>query len=369
MILETKKLQEACKKILVALDKSSTDDMSEKLELLTKDNTLTMSITNSDDYFVKLNIGLESEVEEIDLIVSAKLFLGLISKTTTHDVDLTISENTLIVKGNGAYKLPVETSNKLNEIVVENITSTTTISGKVLLSVLNHNSKNLVKDTTKQVEKMFYFDNDGCITYTTTTGACVNPFKFDTSAKILLNEKVVNLFKLFKSDDEIGFKLGFSQVGDVIQQRLSLETNEVKIYIKTLSDQSMISQIPSVQLRALASEIYPSNVVVDKSSLLNAITRITPFIDYGSTFKQSVAKFIMGVDGITLSDVKGDNEEIVKFFNSTGTSDEKYVNLNTLKQILSSCQDEYFTMSYGKGHAIIITTTNGIKHIIPTLRK
>lgn len=43
---------------------------------------------------------------------------------------------------------------------------------------------------------MYYFDKDGALTFT--SGACVNKFTANVQSKLLFNDRLVKLFKLFK---------------------------------------------------------------------------------------------------------------------------------------------------------------------------
>ena len=82
-------------------------------------------------------------------------------------------------------------------ITIENKTLEMNINSSVLDSIVTYNSRQLaIGSVAKPVQKMFYVDNKGCITFT--TGACVNSFELEKPFSLLLNSRLVNLFKLFK---------------------------------------------------------------------------------------------------------------------------------------------------------------------------
>ena len=84
------------------------------------------------------------------------------------------------------------------------------------VSLYNYNTKQLnIGSVAKPVQKMFYIDNEGCITFT--SGACVNNFTLEKPIRVLLNSRLVNLFKLFK-DELVQFNLGYDPLSETIIQ-------------------------------------------------------------------------------------------------------------------------------------------------------
>ena len=170
MIIRVDSFQEACKNILAAVDSNSLSMVTETLQLKTIDNTLYLSVTNR-EYYAEVKFELKT-AEEFHAAVNANLFLRLIAQITTETIDLSIVDNTLVIKGNGTYKLPLifdgEAMLELPKIEIMNPTVEMKISSENLLSILNYNSKELVKGTVaRPVQNMYYVDEKGCITFTT----------------------------------------------------------------------------------------------------------------------------------------------------------------------------------------------------------
>ena len=147
MILRIEDLKDVCNKILSAVDSSELSVLTETLELKAENKILYMSVTNR-EYYVKVKLDLGEDVS-FHVTVNANLFLKLISQTTTDTVEITIDNNTLVVKGNGIYKLPLIYDNdkllELPEIKINNVTSEFDISGDALVSILTYNSKEIAK--------------------------------------------------------------------------------------------------------------------------------------------------------------------------------------------------------------------------------
>ena len=97
MILKVEKFQEACKKILGAVDTDSAIKGViygyDTLELNASNNKLQLNVSNGEYY---ASVSLDYAVEEgFRAVIDAKVFLTLISKLTTEDVELTLDEKSV----------------------------------------------------------------------------------------------------------------------------------------------------------------------------------------------------------------------------------------------------------------------------------
>ena len=177
MILRIEDLQSMATKVLAAVDSNDLSLVTETLQLKTEGNILGVSVTNGDYYAkVKLDVG---ENINFHATVNANLFLKLIAQTTTDTVELTCHDTYLQIKGNGTYKLPLicvdDVQLTLPEINISNPTVNFIISGAILNSINQYNSKELTKGViSKPIQKFYYVDEQGALTFT--SGACVNSF-------------------------------------------------------------------------------------------------------------------------------------------------------------------------------------------------
>ena len=60
---------------------------------------------------------------------------------------------------------------------------------------------------------MYYVDNEGAITFT--SGACVTKFDLAGDIKLLFNQRLVKLFKLFKNT-KVHFTVGNTNISEDI---------------------------------------------------------------------------------------------------------------------------------------------------------
>lgn len=363
IINSTKEFKDVCKTILLAID-NDTDPtrINETLELVNRDGWLTLSVTNR-EYFVSVKLPLQCD-EDFRATVNAVLFLKLIFQLTTDTLELDISDNSLVIKADGVYKLPMIFNGaellELPRIVLNNVTTQMNIPSSILGSILQYNTKELqsTKIVYRPAQKLYYIDNEGAITFT--TGACVNSFKLDKPVKLLLPPKVVKLFKLFPEGD-----VQFALAQDVdrdnnLTTKVDFSTNMITITATITSDTSILESVPVQAIRNMSVKQYDYSVLVDKDKIIKALSRLLLFKNDIST----VANFKFNNEYFVIS--YSNNEEVIGFHNeqSSELSYEMHLNIETLKNILDGLQEEYFTMNFGD-HRAVVLIYNDIKNIIP----
>ena len=368
MILQTEKFQDSSKKILNAVDTDSAlknvASAYDTLELEASGKVLHLNATNG-EYFVSISLPLDEEAS-IKAVVDAKLFLALISKITTKTVELTTTDSALVVKANGTYKFPlkydVDSMIVLPRIEVNNPTSTFVVSGATLISVLNNNSREVNLNSTKQVQKLYHLDQEGCITFTNSS-ACVNSFNLNTTTKMLLTQKLVKLFKLFK-DDDVNVTLGFEDVGGVAQMRVKFEQDNVVITSILTNDQALFSSVPVTAIRTRANKVFDYSVSFDKKAFLEAVDRLLLF-DTTNSLNRGVGIFEFDETNVTIYDWRKANSEILPYVATVAYPDAYTCNLDleAMRDIVSNLDAQVFTLNYGDNQAVVISSGN-IKNVI-----
>ena len=366
MILNSKDFISACQSILFAIDSKNVSLLTETLELSANGTVLNLNVTNK-EYYVTVHFDLNEETN-FKAAVDAKLFLSLISKITSDTIEITVEENFIKIKGNGDYKLPMIYNNgelmSLPTIDIQNVTNDMNIDSQILQSILVYNSKELQRGiAAKPVQKYYYVDEHGAITFT--SGACVNNFTLEKPIKILLSDKVVKLFKLFKDDVAVKFEIGQDQVTeDMIQTKVRFSTDKVVLTAK-LSDSSLVSSVPVSAIRGMATKDYTYSAVVNKTALLQALGRLMLF-NNGS---KNYGKFEFTKDNVTISDWSSDNKEVVQFSNEVANLESYTALLNTdnLSLIINGCDEDYITICFGDGRAFCCVQPT-VTDIIPELK-
>ena len=372
MILKTEKLKDASTKILSAIDSDSSYDISATvIDLHTEDSYLLMSVTNK-EYYVSDRIELETQ-EDFHAVVDGKTFLNLISKITSPTIEFKVDDKVLYIKANGNYKIPLVYDDngliKVNKITIDEVTNEFKIKNTILKNILKFNSKEIQKKgIVNEIQKEFYIDDKGAITFT--TGACVNSFTLDSPIRLLLNEKIVKLFKLFNSE-EVNFKIGFSITENGINQtKVEFSNDEVLLSAIIKADEASFSKVPVNAIRGMANKDYLYSISIDRNSLLETISRLSVFnkeIDERCFFK-----FIFGKDSVVVCNKE--NHEVVPYANEVSLSD--YTNalrLSNIKSVLDVINSQYITINFGENDSngnptnskAIVVVSDSIRYVIP----
>ena len=372
MILNVEQLQNVCKDILPAVDSFELSTLTETLQLHVENNILYLAVTNR-EYFVKVRLDV-TEPNDFNATVNANLFLKLVAQTTCDTIELTVTDKTLNFRGNGNYKLPLifdgEALLQLPEIVIKNPTVDFDISSAILESIYNYNTKQLSMNAgsiSKAVQKMYYVDEQGCITFT--LGACVNNFTLPKPVKILFNQRLVKLFKLFK-EGSVHFTLGYDAISNTItQSKINLKNDHISITAILSCDDTMINSVPASIIRQRASANYPYSVTVNKKSLMDMANRMKLFINTGVGVA-NYAKLTFNNSTMTISDVSGENAEVLTFDNELTNIQDPYtmcVDLNDLLGVLDTCSLAHVNINFGDSQALTISRGEVI-NVIPEVK-
>lgn len=364
MFIKTEQLQEVGNKILQAVDTDSTT--GDKLELKVVNSQLQLNVSNREYYAQVIIDGVENE--EFNAVVDAKLFFSLVSKITTKDIELKTTTSTLILKANGSYKLPLiyEGNSLVNigQIVIENPTTTFDVSSEILLGILNYNSKVFLDDGNikSPLQKLYYVDENGCVTFT--SDACVNSFTLPHPVKLLLNQKLVKLFRLFK-DGDVKFTLGYDEVAGKVQTKVKFETKDITITAITSTDDQTISKFPKDKVRQVASGKLDYVVEIDRFELILALTRILILNNARGGVNKNFAILEFSNDSVSIYDLPKENREVLKC--NIPTLKDTYelsTDIAVLKSTLDSCAETNVSISFGNKQCIILSRGN-VKNVIP----
>ena len=376
MILKTKNFQEAANKILVAV---GLDKAAANLELAAKDTALYLRVTNR-EWYTAIKFELETPTE-FRAVVDANLFLNLISGISTEEFTLEIKDNFVVVKaGKSSYKLAMIYENdRLMKLPIikldpDQITVNMSISNEILMSILNVNSREVQKAKKVEVNELqryYYIDETGCFTFT--TGACINAFTLEKPIKLLLTDKVVKLFKLFNSDAWLSYG-HLVNADNSLQPIVIFQTEDVYVATRLLSDETCIQKVkaPCDAMKALANEVYDHNLVLSATDLSAAIGRLLMF-HKNSSAKADLSFVPASVEfsntELTISDLTGDNKEVITIENGSTTPGgySMGVNLIDLKAVLDSCKNEHITINCGNHKSIIVCRAN-ISNVIAETR-
>lgn len=373
MVIRIEEIQSACSKILAAVDSNSVSALTETLQLTTRGKELFLNVTNN-EYFAKVKLEMKEPVE-FNATVNANLFLKLISQITTETIELSVTETALILKGNGTYNLPLifdgDKLMELPEIIINNPTTNFSIDSSILQSILQFNSKELSKGIiSRPIQKLYYMDELGAITFT--TGACVNSFSLEKPVKVLLNDRLVKLFKLFK-DGPVNFTLGYDTLADgVIQTKVRFESEDISLTAILSCDDTMLQSYPVNAVRARANSDYPYSVNISREQLIQTINRLLLFTSANGArdIINPYSTFEFKPDRVVVWDTHHENFEEVFYTNTRCEVEDAYTTMFDFKDFrttLENCSEQYVTLNFGDEQALVVARGN-VRVVIPECR-
>ena len=364
MILRTEEILDAVTVMRQLLSSSFKNSTNTLLQLKTDQNRLMFHMSDS-TYDVKFSVPCN---EEMNATIDADLFLSLIPKITSETIELEIANNILLVKSSGVYKFPLVYKNdvifEISDIPIDNVTKTWTVDGNILNSILVNNSKQLTLGViTAPVQRLFYVDREGAITFT--TGACVNKFDFGADVKVLLPETAVKSFSLFKGK-QVEATLGYDAVSNsFLQPKIRLKSDNLTCtYILPFDDASLAS-VPVDNIRKMALDTYDNSIVLDCEELDGTFERISVFADRSSS-KNIMFEFDKNL--VTISTLDGEVKEQI-YTNDYVSSPTKFVvDLRDLRYTVVG-SSKHTTLNFSADSPAIIFNTLGVYHVIPKIQE
>lgn len=366
MICRIEDLKKISTILLTAVDTSEISKLTENLELKVENEILNLSITNG-EYYVNTKLPIYEDIN-FHATINANVFLKLLTKITTETVEFNIENNNLVITGNGEYKIPlIYNGDKLltlPEITITNVTNTFDIDSSILKSILLYNSKELNKRNvvSNPVQKLYYVDNEGAITFT--SGACVNVFKLEKPVKMLLSQKIVNLFKLFE-DEKVKFSIGQDQIpnSQSVQTKVIFSTDYLTVSAIISNNDSLVNSVPVKSIRDRAFNTYTNSITINRVEMLQAIDRLLIFYEGASQF---YSNFSFNSSGLKMSSFNNEIFETISFvgYNGLDTDYNAILDLNDLKIVLNSYSDNHVTINFGDNQAFVLIKP-GVYSVIP----
>lgn len=379
IILKTDKLREIASKVAVGVDGDKTSPLSELLELELKNKELTLKTTNKEYFFKTILSDITESEEELHATVNADVFLALINKTTTSSIKIEITKDGLEVQGNGKYTFPLildgETSLRLPEInfTVNDDTTSFEINGDILKSIYDFNSKEITKDQTiNHLHRHYYIDELGALTFV--ESACINEFTLPKPVKLLFNERLVQLFKLF-AGKEVKFSWNKQESGQdengniVYQNKVKFQIDGMEL-ISIVPHSDLVDRYPATALRNLVNVEYSGKVQIAKQNLQSAIERLFIFDKLGinrSDLKKC-GKLEFKQKELIITNTKDKNFEIVPYVDQEEIAHEctLFISLADLIRHVNISNQANLTILYGEGDAIVLIRDN-LKQVIPQM--
>lgn len=366
MILRIEDIKDVCSKVLWAIDSNDVSECRGLVRLYTNDNNLYLAVSSL-EYSMLTKIPYDGN-EKFEAVIDANVFLKLIAQITTDTIELNTTDKILHIKGNGTYKIPmifdgdklmqfpsIDLINVVNEFVVPN---------DVFKKIFTYNAKQLnLCNGGREIFNYYYFDNHGCIT--ANLGACITNFELNTPVKLLFNQRLVRLFKLFGADDVVMSIAKDTLNENIIQTKVCFSSNDIVIKSILSCDDTFVDTYPVSNVRSLADADFDYSVIFKRNQLVETLNRLNLFVTNPKI--EECVKFNFLNKGITISDSNDVNSELIYYQNDININENEYVafvDLKMIKTILESITTPFITIKFGNHRAFVIEYDE-VKSIVP----
>lgn len=377
MKFSVSELKTLTSKLNQAVEKTNLNPKAGWVELEADNKSVTFKVSNF-DYYLEVKLPAEVDIDDtelFDVTVMADTFIPLISKLDDDYVDIHEELNSLILKTkSGSYSFPIikelGKTRKLDKIDFNSTSTPIDINGKLLASVADVNTKNVVGSLMlKDFQQYIYIDEKGGITFTENT--YVNNFDEEIKGtfKLLLTLTQAQLLEIFKNETDIKMELEqkptFGDGGATTSNKVKLYSDNITLIMIT-QDQSTVDKFPSIRLRALAANELETHVVVDRRLLDKALTRLMIFDKKFSIEVLDYSKINFKENELELVSIKNKNMEKIPYISSKNVTEKSsMIRFADLVKQLKVINTKEIDISYNQRPVIVINNNNGVKQVIP----
>lgn len=348
MKFNTADFKKSISKIHTAL---GVDKAIKSIKIICKENAIYFNVSTSELYLL---IKADAEIKQTEIgqeaIVDGSTFVNLVSKLSSDTFELLIKEQCVNVKSNKSnYKLAIidgtSPTAKFNKLTLINEEVAVDLEQSILDSIGNVNKKELAKykyiELATELQRLYYLTEKGCLTIT--SGGCLNQFTLSEPIRVLLTDKIVQLFKIFTGDSVL-LSYGHDSIEDSVIKQAKITIQNESVYLCALvpEDALLLSHVTypyNIILDSINSE-YMNKFTIDVAELSDAVSRLLLIIRGNNQDDDSMnyvpAKLVISVDQLSIVDSVG-NSEIVDFeVEEIKEPGEYWVNLVDIKSILES---------------------------------
>lgn len=347
--VNTEALQEMVSKVICCSSNNKLIPLTSLMSIKVKDNKLTLTTTNSTDYFYA-NFNEKVDCENFEVSVIADTFTKLIQKTTSKTVNISVENNILTVKGNGTYKIELpldENGNAIkfpNKLPASEPVVMTTIKKSVVDKILNYNKPSLAVSVDMPA-LCSYYCGDKVISSNRELICCTD-------------------IKLFESDLLITSPL-MDLLGVMTDEAINVNYDNDHMVFWTKED-TIVSPItdgkdsfPATAVLDIAASELPSTCKVDKGAVLNMLERLSLFV---SSYDKKEIRLTFVKDGIMFSSKQSSGTELVPFKESTDFSEfDCGIDIEMFKAQVSTQETETLDIAYGSEDFIKMSCGNVVQ--------
>ena len=302
--LKTTKIQEMVSKAFKGVGNDRNKPVTELILLQVKDNTFTMITTDYDNY---MYVSEPLESEEFYAVVQANQFVKLISRLTSEEVSLAVTDNCLIIYGNGKYRIPLEIDGGTGKVVeypnpLDNLEITPEkdkigeISVQDISTILRALKPSLAV-TVEIPQYIHYYFGDTVLATDTNVASCYG--KKLVSTPILVSSAVMDMLNVYTGDAPLTiYKIG---------NKLVFWGDSFILYGYAMPG---VDEFDVSAVNEYLESAYPSMCQIPKQEILQALDRLSLFV---SDFDEDTIGIDFTKEGLIVSSKQSDSVETIPY--------------------------------------------------------
>jgi DNA polymerase III sliding clamp (beta) subunit (PCNA family) len=352
MKVETKELQKMLGKVMKGVINNKIIPITSLIGIKYLDGEL--SITAFDEYnYIQVFIDNVSG-EDLEVTIPAYLFNNLIQKMTCKEIDITMDDSVLHIKGNGKYKieLPIDETGDLisyPEIPEVEPKESGVIKKTTIDSMLNVNKACLAKNEAQKCFRGYHVSKGNVITGDTRIAA-VNPKKIFKDSYLFCPEALELLSVI--EDKEIEYERN--------EDIILFKSDNVYIYTVEQEDEE---KFPYKEIKEFFNNLEElQSCTLNKSEILGVLDRVSLFVN---EMDESAIELVFDVKGVSIKSKQNTGAEVIQYKEKKKKNKpfSCIVNLNQLRTIISIQTEDDFDLYYGDSSCLKVVSKD-IKFLI-----
>lgn len=344
---KTSLIASALNKVSKGASNDKSFPITSLIGIIKKDNKLYFRSTDKRN---ELQVCVEVDSgEDFNISVNATLMVNLVNKITSGDMSFEINESTLIITGDGKYKIPIVTDSEgfvtFDFIEVDKNSELMSIDIEPLKAVFELNNAIISKKNIYPPILENYCFSDSILTsdgdLICSTG--VDLFK---SKNILINVSTINLLQQI-SDKSISVLFTANSVYFIT------DTTVLKSIVSY-----DVSEYPIEESIGYFAETVGMCCTVPTGLMCSTLDRLGLFLDDYVDSGDVMIDF--SKTSLSLKSVQNSAEEVINYTKQSNTDEDfrAFLSLASLKKALDNWPEDTVTIRYGNASLIILVAKN-----------
>lgn len=304
-------------------------------------------------------------LEKTNVVIDANVISALAQKITTPEMELTVTNNSLIISGNGVYNIPIRVDESGNVIELPKITVPSIQPEHVNLQHIREMIKVCSASVSPTVEAKelnnYYLGKDAITTdqikvtiLQNTELGLKKPLFLKASAADIISATTFVEADLYTLEDKVYL------IGKTFKFEIAVDNGDLEYF--TNGALKFVDKNKDVK--------YSYSINLHKSNVLDVLDRLGLFIgDYDS----KAVYFHVTKDGLEIHNKDKSSHENIKFVEENlgdeFKEEEFILNIEWTKQLLNVLPEDTFTLSFNVNAANVKINNTNIIQIISTLQE